>query len=273
MKKQVLAASCAALLAGALALPALAQNLAVVNGTPIPQSRLDDQMTQLKAQSAQTGRQLPPGVEDQIKKRIIDLEVFSQEAKRVGLDNTPDFRSQLEMARQSILANELFQDYIKKNPVTDDEAKAEYDHIVADQKAKAVGAKEYEVHHILVEKEDLAKSLIAQLKKGAKFDDLAKKNSKDPGSAAKGGDLGWANPAGYVPEFAAAVQKLGKGQMTQEPVKTQFGYHIIRVDDVRDAKAPEMPKFEDVKAQLVQQLQQKKVGQFADDLHTKAKIE
>ncbi|MDR0274542.1 MAG: peptidylprolyl isomerase [Burkholderiaceae bacterium] len=273
MKKQVLAAGCAVLLAGALALPALAQNLAVVNGKPVPQSRLDELEAQLQAQATRSGQQMPPGIKDQLKKQVIDSEIFMQEAKRLGLDDTPGARSKMELMRQNVVIGELFEDYEKKHPVTDEEAKAEYDNIVAAQTKASAGAKEYAVHHILVEKEVDAKSIIAQIKKGAKFEDLAKKYSKDPGSGAKGGDLGWANPAGYVPEFAEAVKKLGKGEMTQEPVKSQFGYHIIRMDDVRDAKPPEMPKFDDVKAQLKQQLQRKKLTQYAEDLRAKAKVE
>ncbi len=137
----------------------------------------------------------------------------------------------------------------------------------------AAGGKEYKARHILVEKEADAKAIIAQLKKGAKFEDLAKKQSKDPGSAANGGDLGWANPAGYVPEFADAMKKLAKGDVTPEPVKTQFGYHVIRVDDIRDAKAPEPPKFEDIKPQLVQQMEQQKLAKYQEELRAKAKVE
>ena len=178
----------------------------------------------------------------------------------------------MEIQRQAVLINELFEDFQKKNEVSDTDAKAEYDRLVAAQ-APAAGAKEYKARHILVEKEDEAKALIAQIKKGAKFEDLAKKSSKDPGSGAQGGDLGWANPAGYVPEFASALDKLKKGQMTDTPVKTQFGYHVIRVDDVRDAKAPDVPKFDDVKAQIKQQLEQQRLSKFQEELRTKAKVE
>src|SRR5665811_325510 len=130
--------------------------------------------------------------------------------------------------------------------------------------------KEYQVHHILVEKESEAKAIIAQLKKGGKFDEIAKKSSKDPGSGAKGGDLGWANPKNYVPEFSEALTKLAKGKMTETPVKTQFGYHIIRLDDVRDAQ---LPKFDDVKPQIAQQLLQQKMAKYQEELRAKAKIE
>ena len=149
--------------------------------------------------------------------------------------------------------------------MTDAEVKAEYDKFAA-----ANAGKEYRARHILVEKEDEAKAIIAQLKKGAKFDAIAKKQSKDPGSGANGGDLDWATPSNYVKEFAEALTALTKGKTTETPVKTQFGYHVIRLEDVRDAQ---LPKFEDVKPQIAQQLQQQKMTKFQEELRAKAKIE
>ena len=171
----------------------------------------------------------------------------------------------MELARQTILISELFTDYQKNNPVTDAEIQAEYDKFGA-----ANGGKEYKASHILVEKEADAKAIIASLKKGAKFEDLAKKQSKDPGSAAKGGDLDCANPASYVNEFTEALLKLEKGKTTETPVKSQFGWHVIRLVDVRQA---ELPKLEDVKPQVAQQLQQQKLVKFQEDLRAKAKVE
>ncbi len=188
-----------------------------------------------------------------------------QEAQKLGLDATDDYKNQMDLARQTLLIRELFADYQKKNPVTDADIKAEYDKFVA-----ANGGKEYRARHILVEKEDEAKAIIASLKKGGKFDDIAKKQSKDPGSGANGGDLDWANAASYVPEFSAAMIKLNKGQVTDAPVKSQFGFHVIRLDDVREAQ---LPKLEEVKPQIAQQLQQQKLAKFQDDLRAKAKIE
>ena len=187
-----------------------------------------------------------------------------QEARKRGLDATEDYKAQLELARQSILIRELFANFQKKNPVTDAEIKGEYDKFVA-----ANGGKEYRARHILVEKEDEAKALIADLKKGGKFEDLAKKASKDPGSGANGGDLDWASAASYVPEFSNAMIKLEKGQLTETPVKSQFGFHIIRVDDVREAQ---LPPLEEVKPQITQQLTQSKLGKFQEDLRAKAKV-
>ena len=121
-----------------------------------------------------------------------------------------------------------------------------------------------------MEKEDEAKAIIAQLKKGGKFEEIAKKSSKDPGSGANGGDLDWASAGNYVAEFSEALTKLAKGKTTDTPVKTQFGYHVIRLDDVRDAQ---LPKFDDVKPQIAQQLQQQKLTKYQEELRAKAKIE
>ena len=245
----------------ALSMSAWAQNLAVVNGKPVPSSRVEA----LKQQVERSGRPVTPEILAQIKEELIAREIFMQEARKRGLDASEDYKAQLELARQSLLIRELFANFQKKNPVTDAEIKAEYDKFVA-----ANGGKEYRARHILVEKEDEAKALIADLKKGGKFEDLAKKVSKDPGSGANGGDLDWANAASYVPEFSNAMVKLEKGQMTDAPVKSQFGYHIIRVDDVREAQ---LPKLEEVKPQITQQLTQSKLGKFQEDLRAKAKVQ
>ncbi|WP_019429011.1 peptidylprolyl isomerase [Limnohabitans sp. Rim47] len=257
MKKQMLSAALVAL----LAVPALAQNLAVVNGKPVPSSRVNA----LKQQVEASGRPVTPEVLAQIKEELIAREVFMQEAKKRGLDASDEYKTQIELARQTILIRQLFADFQKKNPVTDADIQGEYDKFVA-----ANGGKEYRARHILVEKEDEALALIAQIKKGGSFEDLAKKASKDPGSGANGGDLDWAAAASYVPEFSGAMVKLDKGQMTDAPVKSQFGFHIIRVDDVREAQ---LPKLEEVKPQISQQLQQQKLSTFQDNLRSKAKIQ
>jgi peptidyl-prolyl cis-trans isomerase C len=259
MKQFALAAVAAATLA--VAITAAAQNVAIVNGKPVPTARADV----LKAQFARSGRPVTPEVENMIKEEVITREVFMQEAQRRGLDATDDYKAQVELAKQTILIKEMFADYQKNNPVTDEEAKAEYDKFVA-----ANSGKEYHTHHILVENEADAKQIIADIKKGKKFEDMAKAKSKDPGSANNGGDLDWATAQSYVPEFSQAMVKLGKGQMTQEPVKTNFGWHIIRVDDIRDAQ---LPKFEEVKPQIVQQMQQQKLAKFQQELREKAKVE
>jgi len=204
-------------------------------------------------------------VRAQIKEEVVLREIFMQEAQKRGVANTTEFKNQMELARQTILIRALFADYQKKNPVTEAEMKAEYDKFAA-----ANSGKEYKARHILVEKEDEAKAIIASLKKGAKFEDIAKKQSKDPGSGANGGDLDWAPAASYVPEFSQAMVKLEKGQTTEAPVQTQFGWHVIRLDDQRDAQ---MPKFEEVKPQLQQQMAQQKLQKFQQELREKAKVQ
>jgi peptidyl-prolyl cis-trans isomerase C len=259
MKKTLLAAAAAATLG--LALPAFAQNVAIVNGKPVPKARVD----MLAAQLAKSGRPVGAEMQGQLKDEVIAREIFMQEAQKRGLDGSDDYKTQMELARQTILIRELFADFQKNNPVTDADIKAEYDKFVA-----ANGGKEYKARHILVEKEDEAKAIIANLKKGQKFEDIAKKQSKDPGSGANGGDLDWANASSYVPEFSNAMTKLAKGQTTQEPVKSQFGWHVIRVDDIREAQ---LPKLEEVRPQIAQSLQQQKLMAFQEDLRKKAKVE
>ena len=261
MKKKLLTGLVAAALMGTVALPVLAQNLAIVNGKPVPKERADA----LRQQVERSGRPVTPDMEGQIKEEVIAREIFMQEAQKRGLDASADFKAQMELARQSIMIRELFLDEQKKNAVTDADIQAEYDKFVA-----ANSGKEYKASHILVEKEEEAKAILAALKKGGKFEEIAKKQSKDPGSGAKGGDLDWANPGSYVPEFTAALVKLEKGKMTQTPVKSQFGWHIIRLDDVRDAQ---LPKLEEVKPQIAQQLQQQRQAKFQEEMRAKAKVE
>jgi len=240
---------------------ACAQNIAIVNGKAVPTARLDV----LAQQIAASGRPVDDTVRAQLKEEVVLREVFMQEAQKRGIGTTDEFKNQLELARQTIMIRALFADFQAKNPVTDADIQAEYDKFVA-----ANGGKEYRARHILVEKEEEAKAIIASLKGKGKFEDIAKKQSKDPGSGANGGDLDWAAAASYVPEFSEAMVKLEKGQTTPVPVKTQFGWHIIRVDDIRQA---ELPKMEDIKPQIAQQMQQQKLTEFQKGLREKAKIE
>ena len=192
--------------------------------------------------------------------------VIAEEAVKKGLDKTPDVTEKLEVIRQSILANAYVQDYIKNNPVTEEAMKAEYERI----KATITGT-EYKARHILVEKEAEAKDIIAKLKKDSgAFAKLAMEKSKDTGSKVRGGELGWFDVSRMVPEFGAAVSKLEKGAITQEPVKTQFGYHVIQLED---SKPVEAPPFDEVKGALSQQLAQQNLKKQLDDLKGKAKIE
>ncbi len=261
MKKTLLSALISAALLSTVVAPAFAQNVAIVNGKPVPTARVEA----LAQQLAKAGRPVSPEMMGQLKEEVIARELFMQEAQRQGLDANDDFKAQMELSRQAILIRELFGTFQKNNPVTDDEIKAEYDKFVA-----ANSGKEYRARHILVEKEEQAKAIIASIKKGAKFEDIAKKQSKDPGSGANGGDLDWASPGNYVKEFSDAMVKLTKGKLLDTPVKSQFGYHVVRLDDVRDVK---FPSVEEVKPQIAQQLGQQKLMKFQEDLRAKAKIE
>jgi peptidyl-prolyl cis-trans isomerase C len=261
MKKSLTATLVAAAIAALAAMPALAQNIAIVNGKAVPTARADA----LAQQVAKSGRPVTPEMQGQLREEVIMREIFMQEAQKRGLDVTDDFRVQMELARQTLLIRELFAEFQKQNPVTDADAKAEYDKFAA-----ANSGKEYKASHILVDKEAEAKAIIASLKKGGKFDAIAKKSSKDPGSGANGGQLDWAPAGSYVKEFSEAMVALEKGKTTEAPVKSQFGFHIIRLEDVRETQ---LPKFEEVKPQIAQQLSQQKLAEFQQSLRTKAKVE
>ncbi|MFJ3054344.1 peptidylprolyl isomerase [Herbaspirillum sp. NPDC087042] len=241
-------------------IPAFAQNLAVVNGKAIPSSRADLMIKQMTAQ----GQPDSPQLRGAVKEELINREILMQEADKQGLANSTDVKNQLELARQSIVIRALIADYLKKNPVSDADIKAEYDKF----KAQA-GDKEYHARHILEDKKEDAEAIIAKLKAGTKFEDLAKQ-SKDTGSAANGGDLDWATPASFVKPFSDAMVALKKGDVTQTPVQTQFGWHVIKLEDVRPAK---VPTLDEVKPQIAEALQQKKLQAYQEQLRGKAKVQ
>jgi peptidyl-prolyl cis-trans isomerase C len=245
-----------------LAFPAHAaeESAPKVNGVTIPQSRFD---AFAKMQAAQ-GQADTPELRARIRDYLVRQEVLAQEATKRGLDKTPETASQLDLARQEVLANAFVQDYVKKNPVSDAELKKEYERVKAD-----VGDREYHARHILVKSEEEAKAIIAQLKKGGSFQKIAAEKSEDA-SKANGGDLGWSGPERFVPAFSNALKKLKKGQTTDAPVQTQFGWHVIRLEDERARK---FPAFEEVKPQIQNQLQQQAVGKAINDLRSKAKVE
>jgi peptidyl-prolyl cis-trans isomerase C len=251
------------LAAAAVVLPlaAQAQNIAIVNGKAVPKSRL----TTLMQQASKAGQPVTPEMESRARDEVVLREIFAQEAEKRGIPATADYKAQLELLRQTVLIRELFSDYQKKSQPSEAEAKAEYDKV----KSQSTGT-EYRARHILVEKVDEANKLIAEIKAGAKFEDVAKKNSKDPGSAENGGDLDFAKPDTYVPEFGQAMAKLKKGEMTETPVKTQFGYHIIKLEDTREAQ---FPSFEEVKAQITQRLTQSKLQAYQEELRKSAKTD
>ena len=250
----------AVLLAGASSLAA-AENAAVVNGTAIPASRVE---AFVKAMVAQ-GRPDTPDMRQAVREELIARELFVQEASKRELDKQPDVDNQLVRAQQDILIGALIRDTLDKNPVTDEQIAAEYAKVAAAES----GAKEYRARHILVETEDEAKNIITELDGGKDFAELAKV-SKDPGSAARGGDLDWNTPSTFVPEFAAAMTDLAKGEFTKEPVKTQFGYHVIRLEDTRTA---EPPSIDSVKPQIKQRLERQRVIELQKSLREAAKVE
>ena len=260
MKKQLIWTAVAAATFAAFSMSVNAQNIAIVNGKAVPSSRVEA----LKQQVARSGRPITPEVEAQIKEEVIAREIFMQEAQKRGMDATEEYKSQIELARQTILIRELFAEFQKTSAVSDADVQAEYDKFVA-----ANGGKEYRARHILVETKEQADAILASLKKNGKFEDIAKKQSKDPGSGANGGDLDWAAPGNYVKEFSDAMVALSKGQVSA-PVQSQFGFHIIRLDDVREAQ---LPALADVKPQIVQQMTQQRMATFQQELRAKAKVE
>lgn len=238
-----------------------AGTIARVNGVPIPQSRLD---LLLKVNTAQ-GQPDTPDVRTRMRDALITREVISQEAVKKGLDKSAEVISQLDLQRQEALVNAYVQDYIKHNPLSEDALRKEYER----QKVQ-IGDKEYKARHILVKEEAEARQIIAQLKKGAIFDKIAAEKSEDQGSKGQGGQLDWSAPGRYVPTFSEALKKLKKGQLTDPPVQTQFGWHVIRLDDERPFKTP---GFEEVKPQLQQNLQRQDIDKVIGDLRAKAKVE
>ena len=215
----------------------------------------------LKERLSQGQAQDTPELRNAIREELNTRELLAREAKKQGLDKTPDMKTQMDLAGQTVLVRAYVADWIQKNPVPESELKGEYEKIKAQ-----IGDKEYKVRHILVEKEDEAKEVIAELQKGAKFEDLAKARSKDPGSKDRGGDLDWNAPASFVKPFGDAMMKTPKGKFTPQPVQTQFGWHVILVEDERPAK---VPSFDEVKPQLQQRLQAQWLDKYFKDLRAK----
>jgi peptidyl-prolyl cis-trans isomerase C len=266
-----------ALVAGTFAVAAAAQDKAekapkksaaaskggsvVVNGVAIPQSRIDAMNRELTAQ----GQPDTPERHQAVKDELVNREVLAQAAARRGLDKNPDIAAQMEMARQAVLVRALFEQEVKNNPISDAQLQQQYEQFKGN-----MGTNEYKVRHILVDKEDDAKAIIAELNKGGDFAKIAKDKSKDPGSKDNGGDLDWGPSARYVKPFADAISSMQKGQTTPTPVKTDFGYHVIRLDDTRPLKVPE---FTEIKEQFRQRAQQAQIQKLVMDLRTKAKVE
>ena len=233
----------------------------VVNGVTIPQSRVDAMNKELNAQGQ------PDNAERQnaVREELVNREILAQAAQKRGLDKNPDIQAQMDMARQAVLVRALFENEVKTNPVSDADLARQYE-----QFKGSMGTNEYKVAHILVDKEEDAKQIIDQLNKGGDFAKIAKERSKDPGSKDTGGDLDWGPSARYVKPFSDAVTTQQKGKISAAPVKTDFGYHVIRVDDVRPLKVPE---FTEVKEQFRQRAQQQQIQKMVLELRQKAKIE
>lgn len=248
-------------LATTIALPAMAQNLAIINGKPVPTSRLDALATQLE----RSGRPVDDAVRAQLREEVILREIFAQEAERRGIKAQAEYRSQVQLAMQTILIRELFNDFQRTNPVTDAEVQAEYKRFV-----EANAGQEYRSRHILVATEAEAREIINQIRGGAAFEELARTRSQDSGSGQAGGDLDWASPFVFVAEFSEAMIQLGKGEMTQQPVQSQFGWHVIRVDDIRDTT---LPSLAELRPQIEQSLQQEKLMEFQENLRARARIQ
>lgn len=234
--------------------------VATVNGKAIPQAKLEILVRERVAQ----GQQDSPELRSFLKQELINREVIQQESVKRGLDKNPDVVTQLEMMRQGVLVAAFLQDHLRRNKPNDTTLKTEYDRIKAQQ-----GDKEYRARHILVKTEEEAKDTLAQLAKGAKFEALASERSLDTGSKGNGGDLNWAPPGRYVKPFAEALTKLKKGETTKTAVQTQFGWHIIQLQDERAMK---IPTFDEAKGQLTQMLSQQALQKVVADLRSKAKI-
>ena len=260
--RQILTIS--ALGAALLSASVYAQNAAIVNGKAIPKAQLD----RLVQKSNQPDNQQ---VRDQAREMLITRELILQEANNRGVMQKESVRDQLEQSKMGVLIAAVFEDFVEKEGVAESELKAAYDQV----KVQYTG-KEYHVEHILVEKEADAKAITAQIKAGGNFEQIAKEKSKDPGSAPNGGDLGWVSDKALVPEFSKAMVQLKKGQVTDKPVKTQYGWHIIKLDDVRDVKAPSMDEIKDQLKQMItadQNWQKAKFSELMQKLRAKAKIQ
>ena len=272
MNRSLRHASATALVLALAAAPVLAKDVkkgdaaadkttvVTVNGKALPSTRADALMG---AQMAQ-GQQDTPELRNAVREELVRREILAQEAQKKGIDKKPEVQGQMELARQGVLVGAYLSEYMRARPIGEDAIKKEYETI-----RSALGDKEYKARHVLVEKEDEATAIIAKLKKGEPFDERAKQ-SKAPGSKDRGGDLGWATPGSYVKPFAEAMAKLQKGKYTEVPVKSDFGYHVIMLDDTRELKAPAL---DEVKGQIAQRLQQRTIEQHIAELRAKAKVE
>jgi len=239
--------------------------VATVNGNTITRAEFDFYVKQLTQGKGPV--ELTPDQKNQVLDQLIDMQLLATKGIQDGLENDPDVAARLHVARLRLLADGEEQNFVKGKEPTDAELHAEYDAQVA-----TLDKTEYHARHILVASKDkaLAEDIIKKLDKGAKFEDLAKQYSIDTGSKVKGGDLDWFAPGRMVKPFADALKGLKKGEITQQPVETQFGWHIIQLEDTRDAPPP---PFDQVKEQVKKIVVQKRLQAYLDDLKKTAKIE
>lgn len=235
--------------------------IATVNGVAVPRARADALMSQQRARGAPDNDQ----TRGMIREELVNREVLAQEAQRSGIARSAEVASQIDLARQEIIISAYLRDWVRRNPVSDADVQKEYERVKAEQ-----GDKEYRARHILVESEDQAKAMVAELKKGGKFEELAAKNSKDPGSKDRGGDLDWHGPGDFDRAFSEAMMKLEKGKFTETPVRTRFGFHIIQLEDVRSGR---FPSLAEVRPRIQQQLTQIRIDGLVKGLRGKAKVE
>jgi len=275
MKRILFAAAIAATLASAGALaqapapaaPKAAPKAAAAPATPAAAAPTGktlyttQQFEFMVKERVQQGQQDSPELRNAVREELNTRELLAREARKQNLDKTADMKAQMDLAAQTVLVRAYVADWIQKNPIPEADMRKEYEAIKGQ-----IGDKEYKVRHVLVEKEDEAKEIVAELQKGAKFDELAKARSKDPGSKDRGGDLDWNAPTNFVKPFGDAMKATPKGKFTAQPVQTQFGWHVIMVDDVRDAK---VPTYEEVKPQLQQRMQAQWLDKYFKDLRTK----
>ncbi len=231
-----------------------------VNGVAVSKEMANIFISEQKAQGAPDSAELKNAVREELIRR----ELLLQEAKKLGLDKNPEVAAQAEAARQTFYIRAYVQDYVKKNPISDAQLKQQYEAIKVQ-----LGTTEYKARHILVANEEDARIIVANLKKGVKFEELAKQ-SIDPGSKDNGGDLGWASAGNFVKPFSDALTSLSKGKYTETPVKTEFGYHVVMLEDTRPLN---VPAFDEIKPRLLQQAQSQQISKMVEALRAKAKVQ
>jgi peptidyl-prolyl cis-trans isomerase C len=251
------------LLLATLLCPAAAQEPAVatVNGVAVPQAHMDFLLRQRLSRGAPDNAQ----TRAMVKEELINRELLVQEARRTGLADAAEVRAQAELAGRDALVSAYVRQQLLRQPISEADIQQEYERVRAE-----IGEKEYRARHILTDSDENAKALIAQLEKGARFEELAMSHSMDPGSAQRGGDLDWNVPQVFDRTFAEAMMKLEKGRYTKEPVRTRFGFHVIRVDDVRVTR---FPPLAEVRQRVQQELTQKRIDEAVRELRAKAKVE